>query len=138
MNDNNNDTHRIIVDIPSEQCKITSENENIDVVSGDKDTIDNEHVDTVNIVNEPKDNPNKDNNECNSNEFTSASLEIEKSMELRSSMKLVSFIISKLKTNKDNFVHNRSIYGDTESVMCDVIKIYLKWKDERRSRKGNP
>ena len=93
VNDNNNDTHRIIVDIPSEQCKITSENENIDVVSGDKDIIDNEHVDTVNIVNEPKDNPNKDNNECNSNEFTSASVEIEKSMELRSSMKLVSFVI---------------------------------------------
>ena len=108
MNDNNNDTHRIIVDIPSEQCKITSENENIDVVSGDKDTIDNEHVDTVNIVNEPKDNIDKDNKKCNDDsekECTSASVEIEKSMELRSSMKLVSFIISKLKTNKDNFVH---------------------------------
>ena len=28
--------------------------------------------------------------------------------------------------------------GDTESVMCDVIKILLKRKDERRSGKGNP
>ena len=26
---------------------------------------------------------------------------------------------------------------DTESVMCDVIKIRKKKKDERRSRKGN-
>ena len=29
-------------------------------------------------------------------------------------------------------------YGDTESVMCDVIKIRLKRKNERRSGKGNP
>ena len=28
--------------------------------------------------------------------------------------------------------------GTTESVMCDVIKICLKRKDERRSGKGNP
>ena len=28
--------------------------------------------------------------------------------------------------------------GDTESVMCDVIKMRLKRKDERRSGKGNP
>ncbi len=28
--------------------------------------------------------------------------------------------------------------GDTESIMCDVIKIRQKWKDERRSGKGIP
>ena len=28
--------------------------------------------------------------------------------------------------------------GDTESVMCDVIKIRLKRIDERRGGKGNP
>ena len=28
--------------------------------------------------------------------------------------------------------------GTAESVMCDVIKICLKRKDERRSGKGNP
>ena len=28
--------------------------------------------------------------------------------------------------------------GDTESVMCDVIKILLKMQDERISGKGNP
>ena len=29
-------------------------------------------------------------------------------------------------------------FRDTESVMCDVKKISLKRKDERRSGKGNP
>ena len=29
-------------------------------------------------------------------------------------------------------------YGNTENVMCDVIKIRLKRKDERRSGKENP
>ena len=30
------------------------------------------------------------------------------------------------------------LFGDMESVMCDVIKILLKSKDERRSEKGSP
>ena len=30
------------------------------------------------------------------------------------------------------------LFGYTESCMCDVIKILLKSKDERRSGKGNP
>ena len=28
--------------------------------------------------------------------------------------------------------------GTSKSVMCDVIKIHLKGRDERRSGKGNP
>ena len=28
--------------------------------------------------------------------------------------------------------------GDAESVMCDVIKIHIKKKYKRRSRKGKP
>ena len=31
-----------------------------------------------------------------------------------------------------------SIDGTAESVMCDVIKLRLKRKDERRSGKGTP
>ena len=30
------------------------------------------------------------------------------------------------------------LFGDTESVMYDVIKIRLKRRDERRIGKGNP
>ena len=30
---------------------------------------------------------------------------------------------------------NRAGYGDTENVMCDVIKIRLRSKDERKNEK---